>query len=146
MKIRNLTPHPINLECVDFGDSPADIYTRTWTIEPETTPARLREEYTLGEYTQLKYGTPGSRIYDESDCELADVPTLPHVVVKTQRVFAADGTLPDPADDTLLIVSRMVAEAYPERRDLVFPTELVRDPRGRVSRCKSLSRIYPQDR
>lgn len=49
--------------------------------------------------------------------------------------------LPDPAPGTVLIVSRMVAEAAPHRRDLVAPDELVRDDAGVVVGCRQLGRV-----
>ncbi|HEU0089324.1 MAG TPA: hypothetical protein VFQ77_17045 [Pseudonocardiaceae bacterium] len=49
--------------------------------------------------------------------------------------------LPEPAPDTLLMVSRVVAEARPERTDLLVPYDLVRDEAGRVVACRCLARI-----
>lgn len=50
--------------------------------------------------------------------------------------------LPEPEEGTLFIVSRVVAEALPNRDDLLFPDDLVRDKEGRVIGAKGLSRIY----
>lgn len=47
--------------------------------------------------------------------------------------------LPDAEDGTLLIVSRLVKAAMPERADLVCPGMQVRDDEGRVIGCKSLA-------
>lgn len=46
--------------------------------------------------------------------------------------------LPPPAPDTIYIVSRVVAEAAPEREDLVSPGQLVRDAAQRVIGCRTL--------
>jgi hypothetical protein len=54
--------------------------------------------------------------------------------------------LPEPVPGTLLLVSRVVAEASPERADLVVPYELVRDEDGRVLACRSLGRFSPRVR
>jgi len=45
--------------------------------------------------------------------------------------------LPPPAPDTIYIVSRVVAEAAPERTDLVSPGQLVRDQLMRVVGCRT---------
>lgn len=62
------------------------------------------------------------------------------VPVVTVRPGAVEG-LPAPQPDTMLIVSRMVAEAAPERRDLVVPHGLVRDGQGRVVGCAQLAQV-----
>ena len=45
--------------------------------------------------------------------------------------------LPDPADDTIYIVSSLVAG----RDDVFIPNESVRDGSGRIIGCRSLGRI-----
>jgi hypothetical protein len=54
--------------------------------------------------------------------------------------------LPEPTPDTLLLVSRLVAEASPGRTDLVVPYDLLRDEAGRVLGCQSLARISASKR
>ncbi len=49
--------------------------------------------------------------------------------------------LPAQRDGVLLIVSRMVAEAAPERSDLLFPDGLIRDQDGVVTGCTALARL-----
>lgn len=44
--------------------------------------------------------------------------------------------LPSPRDRTIYIVSLLVRQACQDRRDLVCPGELVRDPEGRPVGCK----------
>lgn len=51
-------------------------------------------------------------------------------VVKT--IFGATTDLPETADDTILIVSRLVKDANPERTDLVCPGAAIRDEDGKV--------------
>lgn len=48
--------------------------------------------------------------------------------------------LPDPEPETLIIVSRVVAEQNSHRKDLVFPWLLVRDDKGRVIGCREFAR------
>lgn len=49
--------------------------------------------------------------------------------------------LPEVVNGTILIVSRMVAEAVPARRDLMFPLDLIRDSKGRVIGCSRLGQV-----
>lgn len=46
--------------------------------------------------------------------------------------------LPPEREDTCYIVSKMVKDACPGRRDLLVPSEQVRDEKGRIIGCKSL--------
>ena len=55
-----------------------------------------------------------------------------------KSVFGNVQDLPGRKDDTVLIVSRPVVEACPDRDDLVFPNGLIRDDGGRVIGCTSL--------
>ena len=48
--------------------------------------------------------------------------------------------LPPPKLGTVNVVSRMVAEHAPRRRDLVFPAHLIRDG-GRIIRARALGQI-----
>ena len=48
--------------------------------------------------------------------------------------------LPDPQDDTLLIVSQVVFEACGDRSDLVFPADFVRNAAGAIIACRALSK------
>lgn len=49
--------------------------------------------------------------------------------------------LPEPSDGVNFIVSKMVADACPGRKDLFYPTRLVRDEAGRVVACKGLGHV-----
>lgn len=59
----------------------------------------------------------------------------------TQQSFGEVVDLPEPQEDTFYIVSRLVAAACPERRDLLIPGPLVRDSEGRPCGCDGLSRL-----
>lgn len=49
--------------------------------------------------------------------------------------------LPDPEPGTWYVVSRMTAEAAPEREDLLIPGKQIRDDQGRICGAESLSRL-----
>ncbi len=62
--------------------------------------------------------------------------------VQVRRAVTGKPTgLPDPVRGTMLIVSRVVAEACRHRHDLVMPDETVRDDRGRIIGCKALATV-----
>ncbi len=58
----------------------------------------------------------------------------------TETQFGETQDLPESQDGVLLIVSRLVLSANPNRTDLVVPNELVRDGSGNIIGCKSLAR------
>lgn len=64
-----------------------------------------------------------------------------YVPLTESKIARTEGELPPPEPDTLRVVSRIVAEAHPDRDDLVFPDDLVRDETGQVIGCRSLSRL-----
>jgi hypothetical protein len=45
--------------------------------------------------------------------------------------------LPEPCEGVWFIVSSVVSSAHPERRDLLVPSDLVRDDKGVVTACRS---------
>ena len=49
--------------------------------------------------------------------------------------------LPEERPGTFYIVSRMVALAEPERRDLLIPGPLIKEKDGEVIGCKGLTRV-----
>lgn len=112
MKLVNLTPHDV----VIMDDDIVRL-----VVKPTDPPARV-DEYLSNE---------DSIIYD-------------HVVINTyDLVYYLDEdniTLPEPQTDTLYIVSALVAQAFPNRNDLVVPYDLVRKD-GRILGCKALVRV-----
>ena len=83
---------------------------------------------------------------------------LPRVSLETREVGSVDATLPDgsflrvplrwnrggkvtglpaPEPGVTFVVSRAVCEAAPERADLVYPDDTVRDERGRIIGCRA---------
>lgn len=76
------------------------------------------------------------------------------VILERKLVGAVDGriliyrwftedivNLPEPKTDTYYIVSKMVAQACPERTDLIFPGTVVRNGSGDVVGCIDFSRV-----
>lgn len=47
--------------------------------------------------------------------------------------------LPDPVEGTWYIVSQMVAAAAPDRDDLVFPAQMMRNEVGQIIGCRALA-------
>lgn len=66
---------------------------------------------------------------------------IPVVTVRTGRVVG----LPDQQPGVYFIVSRMVAENAPHRRDLLIPHGLLRDDAGRVTGCSGFGQVPAAD-
>ena len=49
--------------------------------------------------------------------------------------------LPEPKENTIFIVSALVAGAVKGRDDLVIPNDTIRDDQGRIVGCKNLAKI-----
>jgi hypothetical protein len=49
--------------------------------------------------------------------------------------------LPRRKKDTFFIVSRIIALACPNRKDLIVPNDIVRDGRGEIYGCRSFARV-----
>jgi len=64
------------------------------------------------------------------------------LVVPLKRTAASHQVtgVPERRPGVLFIVARAVAEALPDRDDLVYPHDTVRDDRGVVIGCRSLAR------
>lgn len=62
-------------------------------------------------------------------------------VPTSYSIFGEVEGLPEEKDDTIYIVSSMIAGRYPQRNDLFIPNESIRDDKGRIIGCKSLGRI-----
>ena len=59
----------------------------------------------------------------------------------TSTEFGEVEGLPDPTENTIFLVSSLVASRVPNRIDVFIPNESVRDDKGRIIGCKSLGRI-----
>jgi hypothetical protein len=62
------------------------------------------------------------------------------VPIRTIR-YGSPIALPDPTAETLLVVSRVVAQ-HLHRIDLLFPDGEIRDPDGRIVACQALARFH----
>ena len=69
-----------------------------------------------------------------------DIRTTFKVPITTTRYGEVEG-LPDPAPDTIYVVSSLVAGRVPDREDVFIPNESVRDDEGRIIGCRSLGHI-----
>ena len=107
MKLINCTPHPVKVK-TDWGEvelEPSGIVPRVSTREEEA-----------------------------PSISISSIPSLFNIPCVRQKLGEVQG-LPDEAEDTLLIVSRMVFEASPHRNDLVVPDTgrtCIRDSKDRI--------------
>lgn len=67
---------------------------------------------------------------------------LPNAIPVTKQEFGEVEGLPAPEPETILVVSRLVAEQVRDRVDVYVPGPLVCDDEGRVIGCKGLSALY----
>ncbi|MFJ4010341.1 hypothetical protein [Streptomyces sp. NPDC090026] len=110
VRLVNLTPHPVRLIS---GDG-----TALTELPSSPAPAR-RTESTEPEPPLIAKGI-----------------TVPVVRLS----FGPVENLPPPTPGTAYVVSRLVAEAYPDRDDLFVPALLVRDADGVTTGCRALAR------
>lgn len=89
------------------------------TIEPTLPPVRVTESvHTIGTLTMN--GVP---------------------VPVTRKSYGEVENLPDPADNTVYVVSALVAARVPERLDVLITSSPVRDESGRIIGCRELAHI-----
>lgn len=97
-------------------------------------------------------------IFDDHDQEIMAIPASGTIARRSQReeiLFVIDGIpithqvfgevqdLPEPQEDTIFIVSRLVAVALPDRRYLMIPGPIsVRDENGQPRGCHGLSVVF----
>ena len=55
----------------------------------------------------------------------------------------SSGSIPEPVEGTIYIVSAMVANNYPDRRDFVMVAKTVRDENGRICGCTAFASASP---
>ncbi len=91
----------------------------TVQLPPEASPARLRQEATATGHIEADGAT--LQLFDVGVGGVENLPAF-HAGV-------------------WLVVPRLIADACPERRDLVFPYHEVRDDAGRVVGCRALGRV-----
>lgn len=109
----NLTPHAVTI-MTEFESMDDAV-----TIPPSGTVARCTQE--------------------SEEVDTVKIAGLNVPIIRT--VFGDVVGLPDPADGTLFVVSRIVAEAARDRKDLVVPAETVRDEAGDIIGCLALAHV-----
>ena len=137
MKIINRTPHDIRIIGKDkngFATSPfptAKEITRTWpkgksdwVLSETHEPIRLNS-------TQVKVG---------------EVRDMVGVTFDVKQVVYGESNLPDYEEGVYHIVSALVANAYPERKDLLMVNETIRGDDGRIIGCKSFAVVDWSDK
>lgn len=82
---------------------------------------------------------PSSGVARCTTCNVrqTDINGIP--VFKTEMGSVYD--LPKPQENTVFIVSRVVAEACKDRYDLIIPNDAVRNEKGVIIGCKSFATV-----
>ena len=88
---------------------------------------------------KLDFEIPASGMVARVSSETVEVGYLFGIPV-TETVFGEVEGLPDP-DGNYYVVSRMVAERVPNRRDVLIPNESVRNENGVIIGCRSLAHV-----
>jgi len=57
----------------------------------------------------------------------------------TRIYYKLETNLPPIKENTVYIVSLLVAQSFPERKDFCFPSNIVRDEKGNIIGCETLS-------
>ncbi len=106
-----------------------------------------RHEVTLyqGGIAVFSFPSEGLVRLDEADTPSMMVATENATVPLCIRDYGA-GNLPWPEDGVVFIVSQMVCDAFPERRDLVYPASDVWDDAGRIIGCTKFCQVPYQGR
>lgn len=115
MRIVNLCPHEIDLKLPDGIEV---------VLPAAGVPARVL--VTRGEPEELKLQQNG------------DAPVAIRV---SSSCYGEVAGLPGPREGTRYVVSYPVAYACLDRGDLLVPDDLIRDDRGTVVACQSLTRV-----
>ena len=111
MKIVNLTPHEINIIGADN--------TVALIVPPSGIVARA---------------TSTRSIFGSVKVDGIDIPI-------NKTTFGTVISLPEPAEDTIYVVSNITAQAVPNRDDVFIVDESVRDENGRIIGCRSLAHV-----
>lgn len=115
--LRNLTAHEIVLH--------ADDGTRLHLPAAPTVPRLVRAG---GSTTALTV-------------QAVDGTAHPVTLTVGDRVTGLEPALPEPEEGVLLVTSRVVASFRPDRTDLVWPDDLLRDEAGRVVGARRLAAL-----
>lgn len=118
--IKNLTPYDLTF----IGQ---DGKTVIATLPPSGVVPRVREEHT----------PDGSVTVIEPNAEFLGGVEIPVEMVR----YTDPEDLPDEVPGVYLVVSRITAQAAPDRTDLMFPIGQVRDEKKRIIGCTGLGRL-----
>jgi hypothetical protein len=117
VKLLNYTPHTINLgDIAIFSNGNARVSEKITVIDTLSNIDLINTD--LGEV----------------------VDTINNIDIINKKLGEVTG-LPEQKDKQFIIVSLMVAQALPEREDLLIPGELVRDNTGKIIGCKNLCKL-----
>jgi hypothetical protein len=128
VRIRNFTPHTVMLRlgCADCGFDATEECTglagHGWLTVALPSEGSARCEVSRQRVGMVHVPAAG------------DIPLV-------HTVFGPVQGLPDPEPGVLLVVSRIVAEALPNRHDLVIPDDIVRDENGNVINARALATL-----
>lgn len=133
MQLINLTPHPVVL--LDADESVA------LELPKFRDPPRAKEERQKEGDIRTKRDHPLQMYADPSLNPYGIERSIIDIPVNRVSLGSVEG-LPEPLNGVAYIVSRIVAEAAPERDDLYIPDETVRDEEGRIIGCKALAQVH----
>lgn len=129
-------PHESNLRPDDTraGRAPGEAGARKSTELVNLTPHALVVRWEGGE---VELASAGVARVSEIVEPVGDVAGIPLVRVRPGAVSG----LPDQREGVWFLVSRLVAQALPDRGDLLFPHGEIRDDAGRIEAVRSLGRF-----
>lgn len=116
VKITNLTPHSVAV--FEWKEDPIIV------LPPQRTAARLGED-----------------ISEVGNLEVEGV----NLRLRRARFNGSYDGLPEPSPGEAYLVSRLTAEALPQRRDLYFPLTERRDGSGRILGCETLAQVWSDE-
>ena len=87
----------------------------------------------------VKFASVGSVRLSQNTEAVGNINFGKDLIRITKTMFGKTIGLPERKKDTIYIVSNLVCQANPDRDDFYIPNESVRDKKGRIIGCKSLS-------
>ena len=128
MKLMNLTPHAVTI--LDEEDNVI------LELPGCDNPPRAKEKRERkGSVCHAKFAAIHTEeIWNDANYVTIDIPLNKVELSEIEN-------LPDVSLEYYYIVSRIVAEACPERTDLFIPDEIVRDENGRIIGCRALAQV-----
>ena len=139
-EIVNLTPHPVKL----IWENENGVYDEV-ILEGCSNPARVEVERETIEEVILKVQVPAlesNEDIQEINARESDEAYYYTYPIKINKVkMGKVVNLPAKKEGVLYLVSRQVAEACPERDDLVIVDEAVRNEKGEIIGAKALAKI-----